>query len=86
MVVVVEFEFACMLVALAEVVLLVVVVETVVVSGTYMIMGVPVCAGAGNVDTIEIVKAKSRSGLIWEQAIPSSLVHLLIADRPWRRE
>jgi hypothetical protein len=75
-----------MFVALAEVVLLVVVVETVVVSGTCTIIGVPVCAGAGNVDIIEIVKAKSRSGLIWEEAIVSSLVHLLIADRPWRRE
>jgi hypothetical protein len=74
LVVVVEFEFAHVLVALANVVLLVVVVKIVVVSDTYMIMGVPVRAGVSNVDTIEIVKAKSRSGLIWEEAILSSLV------------
>jgi len=69
----VEVEFACVLVPPGKVVLLVVVLETVVVLGTYMIVAMPLCVGAGNVNTVKIVKVKSRSELVLERAVLSRI-------------
>ncbi len=71
--VVVEVAFVCVLVAPARVVLLVVVAETVVVFGTYMIVAVLLCDRAGNVNVARIVKIKSRSELVLERTILSRI-------------
>ncbi len=73
MAVVVEVEFVCVLVPSARVVLLVVVAETVVVLGTYMIVAVLLCVRDGNADNVRIVTLKRRSELVLERAILSRI-------------
>ncbi|WP_455284418.1 hypothetical protein [[Eubacterium] cellulosolvens] len=70
---VVEVEFVCVLVPSARVVLLVVVAETVVVLGTYMIVAVLLCVRDGNADNVRIVTLKRRSELVLERAILSRI-------------
>lgn len=70
---VVEVEFVCVLVPSARVVLLVVVAETVVVLGTYMIVAVLLCVRDGNADNVRIVTLKRRSELVLERTILSRI-------------
>lgn len=70
---VVEVESVCVLVPLVKVVLLVVAVETVVVWSTFMIATVLLSVRGGSVNSVETVKAKSRSELVLERAILSRI-------------
>jgi len=71
---VVEVVFVCVLVPLVEVVLLVVAVETVVVVwSTFVIATVLLSVRGDSVNSVETVKAKSRSELVLERAILSRI-------------
>jgi hypothetical protein len=72
-VVVAEVESVCVLVSFVKVVLLVVAVETVVVWSTFMIATVLLSVRGGSVNSVEAVKAKSRSELVLERAILSRI-------------